>query len=178
MYYDIDPIRREYLYSLFINNRILILDWPRNIGKSKYSLTCILDYAINHPHSKNIVIGHDTSLENLKQKLLRCNQDKFNLIHSHSNNKITLKNDSIIYFSEEIRGDSYDTVMIDEQGYVKLDITPILNSKIITNGTSAIDCFFSAYVERYSEIAYVNKYEKDLLSYLRLKKIEKIKNNI
>ena len=178
--FNINSIRGEYIYSLFINNKHLILDWPRQTGKTLLSLSCILDYAINNPNSNNLVVGHDNALINLKEKLLKTNQDKFNLIKGHSKYNISLLNGSTINFSKKITNEVFDTILIDEQGYTKINPFEFLslNTKMIVNGTSTNSKVFEKFVEEFSKLGHIVKYEKDLLSYLRLKKIEKIKEKL
>ena len=60
-----------------LKNQNLILNWDRNVGKSKYSVTCILDYAINHPNTHNLIVGHDTgSFRVLLNKTIFCNHQR------------------------------------------------------------------------------------------------------
>jgi hypothetical protein len=180
MYYSIDPIRREYLYYLFTSHKHIILDWPRQTGKTLLSLSCILDYAINNPNSNNLVIGHDNALINLKEKLLKYNQDKFNLIQGHSKYKISLLNGSTINFSKKITNEVFNTILIDEQGYTKINPFEFLrlNTKMIVNGTRTDSKVFENFVKEFGKLGHIVKYEKDLLSYLRLKKIEKLRTII
>ena len=180
--FNINSIRGEYIYSLFINNKHLILDWPRQTGKSIYSLYCIFDYAINNQNSKNIVIGYDNALINLNQKLIRSNKNKLHLIKKHTSSKIELINGSIIVFNNDIRGEFYDTILIDEQGYTKINPFNFLscNSKIIVNGTSTDSKVFDNFIKEFSKIGHINKYKsnEEISNYLRLKKIEKIKEKL
>lgn len=116
--YEINQDRQEWVYTLFINNENVLLDWTLRSGKSTYSTTCILDYALNHPRTNHLITGHDEGASRLLlQKTVMCNIERINpLMEDTTNNKIILKNKSVLYFgSKSIEKDTkLSTLLIDE----------------------------------------------------------------
>jgi hypothetical protein len=99
----------------------MILDWDRQKGKSIYSINCILNYAINHPKSNNLIIGYNKkSSEDLRMKLLTFNFDKLQpILMKNTKTKTELINGSVIYYSIN-ENNHYNTILIDEIEYLNL----------------------------------------------------------
>lgn len=192
--YEINHERQEWVYTQFINNENLLLDWERRSGKSIYSITCILDYAIDHPSTNHLIAGHDESTDRLLlQKMVMCNFDRISpLIEKTLQNKIFLKNQSVIYFgSKSIKKDTtLNTLLIDELGEFneyKNNFFHVLyhnkGCKLLINCTVFDTPTFEStrrLFSKYNIPLCVDTYltDKELSLYLRKKKIEKIKTTI
>lgn len=193
MYHNIDRYRRDYVYSLFINNQNLLLDWDRKSGKSNYSVTCILDYAINHPNTHNMVIGHTTSASNsLLKRTIFCNHQRLlGVVKKTNQGRIILNNGSVIYYdSKSVKGvDTFDTILLDEitefdkPNYISNFILYNNKAKILMNCTNydtvmfchIRDIFNNNNLPLYKDYF---KSDEEVLIYLRNKKIQKIKTTI
>lgn len=193
MFHDINKIREDYVYSLFIQKQNLLLDWDRKSGKSNYSVTCILDYAINHPNTHNLVVGHSTSSSNnLLHKTVFCNHKRLlGIVKKTNQGKIVLYNESVIYYgSESARGvDTFNTLLLDEitefdnRNYVENLILYNQKNKILMNCTNYDTVMFCHIRDIFNNNNLpihkdYSKSDEEVLSYLRNKKIQKIKNTI
>ncbi len=191
--YDLNSERQEWVYTQFINNQNLLLNWERRSGKSVYSVTCILDYAIDNPNTNNLVTGHDYGTNRLLlQKMVMCNFERLTpLVQETHQNKIILKNNSVIYFgSKSFKDKVLDTLLIDELGAFgdnKDNFFGVFKHhpkiKVLINCTGYD---YSNYNSTYRLFSKYNiplcideyKTDKELSLYLRKKKIQKIIQNI
>lgn len=196
LYADINSDRQEWVYNQFINNQNLLLDWERRYGKSKYSVTCILDYAINNPDTNHLVTGHDESTNRLLlQKMVMCNIERLNpLIEKTLQNKLVLNNKSVIYFGTRSFKSKDDielsTLLIDELGEFNENKNNFFGVfkyhpkiKLLANCTNFQSSTYDSTRRLFSkykiplEIDYY-KSDEELTIYIRKKKIEKIKINL
>lgn len=192
--YEINHDRQEWVYTLFNNNENLLLDWERRSGKSVYSVTCILDYALDRPSTNHLIAGHDDGTDRLLlQKMIMCNFDRITpLVEKTLQNKIFLKNQSVIYFgSKSVKKDiKLNTLLIDELGEFneyKNNFFHVLyhnkGAKLLINCTDFMCSSFNSTRKLFSKYQiplYTDYYktDKELSLYLRKKKIEKIKTII
>jgi hypothetical protein len=196
--HTLDKIREEYVYTIFMYHKYLVLDWDRRTGKSNYSVTCILDYALSHPNSKNLVMGYNQdSSENLQTKMITCNNlTKFqSTLTKNTKNKMEFVNGSVIYFNKIEDDIKYNTILIDEVESFNLKyrgleyflkrLFQIMNpsTMILANCTDyekdSLRDFRESFKNKNIPIV-VDHYKttEQLLPYLRKKKINKIKENI
>jgi hypothetical protein len=192
--YEINQNRQEWVYTQFINNQNLLLDWERRSGKSIYSVTCILDYALNYPNTNHLIAGHDEGMDRLLlQKMVMCNFNRITpLVEKTLQNKIILKNQSVIYFgSKSVKKDVIlNTLLIDELGEFneyKNNFFRVLyhnkGCKLLVNCTVYDTPAFEStrrLFSKYKMPLCIDPYlsDEELSLYLRKKKIEKIKTTI
>ena len=190
--YELNYFRQEWVYTKFINNKNLMLDWPRRMGKSIYSITCILDYALNNPNTTHLITGHDVSANRLLlQKMVMCNFERMSspIVETVLDNKVIFKNQSVMYFgSKSTNGKiKLDTLFVDELGEFgenKNEFFSVIhhnpNIKLLINCTDFTSMFFDQsrrLFSKYQIPLYVDYYKTDeeVMFMLRRKKIEKIK---
>ena len=192
MMYELNEPRNEYLCSLFKNNQYVLLDWPRNIGKSIHAMAILFQYAMNHPNSNILAIGEDSrSYQTLKDKIISCRKPEFfKNMEKQTKYKLILTNGSVIDFDHRNKShlNLYDVILLDDVQFKIKNDHDLFNNlasnqkiKVLMTCTDFVQLPMNSLTLYLSSICKdlviePFKTDEDLLPYLRRKKIEQIKN--
>ncbi len=184
--YDISQIRKDYVLSLIESNDYVHLDWIRKCGKTKSSLYASVMYALNNPMSNVLLASID---QKTTYSLLEINKYLYintNSVYKYSLKRIILNNKSTIYFDiNSMDYIKFDLIILDETYYFKqnhkiFDYLKYNKVKILSNSTNSIikNNDYDNILNGYNFLIDKYKTDQELIHFIRLKKIQKIKNNI
>ena len=182
--FDISLFRKEYVSHLIQNNDYVHLDWIRNCGKTKACIYAAAMYANNNPETSVLIYSID---QKSTKSIIEVNKFLFKKLIFKSNLKrAILNNKSIIYFDlNSIDFVKIDLILLDESFYLNyshriFDYIRNNKVKILSNSTSESikNNDYATILNNYDFLIDKYKTDEELIHFIRMKKIQKIKNNI